>query len=550
MTLTLMKEDNISFIINETMTFVLQFFISFLFFQVSLLAQDSTFFDINPPEGFESLLEPQQTIADIFFGGDFIGTAPVTFTAEWLVFDSLEELMQLLPPIKNREGVQTTLGNKLPIHAHLLCERQGQENCGYVDPQIVGIIFDQNRLKVELFFAPDILEKKSAGSPEFFESSQKSLSGILTLQGTVQEVVQSGPTGYTLNGSTVISQGASRLRALTRYSNSTDDPFYTDEVVLETDQKRWRYSLGLLNSQVHPLIPQQELLGFRSATTLDTRKNPDQRIGSEVSLFLQRRSYVSILRGKYLLATFFLPAGHHSLDTSGFPQGSYEILIKINEVGGGQREERRYYSKSQNIPPRQEPQFFLEVGRLQDTANFQNKLVFTPHYISSLSGNFRLTDNLSFQQGWMWGRGRHYFFDSLFLLLKNQQLTLGGLFSGHGDLGVNLAHYLEFGPFYTSLGFSKIQPHIKYQKRRDVGVIVAEEDSFTSTNVGVGLGLSWISLTLRSQYYKNFQNVDTYSYGPRADIPLVRKNNFRLNFENEVTYYQWNRENLAESITI
>ena len=44
-------------------------------------------------------------------------------------------------------------------------------------------------------------------------------------------------------------------------------------------------------------------------------------------------------------------AGNNVLDTSGLPDGSYALVLRIHEAGGAVREERRFFVRNAQIAP-------------------------------------------------------------------------------------------------------------------------------------------------------------------------------------------------------
>ena len=135
-------------------------------------------------------------------------------------------------------------------------------------------------------------------------------------------------------------------------------------------EERWTAGLvtagGLFWAPGIDLTGQRKILGFGAATQFDTRIDRDQVFGNQLIIFLAQRSRVDILRDGRLLTSRSYEAGNQTLDTAGLPDGSYEVVLHIQEIGGRVREERRFFINNARIPPLGQPVYFGYAGMLVD----------------------------------------------------------------------------------------------------------------------------------------------------------------------------------------
>src|SRR5207247_1591607 len=141
-------------------------------------------------------------------------------------------------------------------------------------------------------------------------------------------------------------------------SYSSGVGFLVDNFVAEVDEPGTRYSGGLFWAPGIDLTGQRKILGVGVGTQFDTRVDRDQVFGNQLIVFLAQRSRVDILRDGRLLTSRSYEAGNQALDTAGLPDGSYEVVLRIQEFGGGAREERRFFIKNARIAPLDQPVYF------------------------------------------------------------------------------------------------------------------------------------------------------------------------------------------------
>ena len=107
-------------------------------------------------------------------------------------------------------------------------------------------------------------------------------------------------------------------------------------------------------------------MGAGVSSQLETRLDRDEIQGTPLVVFLSQRSRVDILREGRVVASSFHDAGNQQLDTSMLPEGAYQVVVRIQEAGGGRREENRFYTRSPRIASAGHDVAFAYTGLLSD----------------------------------------------------------------------------------------------------------------------------------------------------------------------------------------
>ena len=327
------------------------------------LASEAPKIQHSAPPDFENFEQERTLLLDFYFGGRVRGTTLVSLSPETISFLNVDEVVDLLPEVADQEAVIHALGGKaLATNAHLACSSINQSaNCGRLSPEMAGVIVDRDNFRVEIFLNPVLLEVKGGLNDRYLPPPDRGLSLINSIGGVV-----SGSSGgddiFGFQDQLVLASGDKRLRADFTYSDQFG--FGAERLVFEWDVPERRYSAGALWVPGNALLGRRKILGLGLETQVDTRIDKDSIIGSPVVVFLERRARVDLLREGRVLSSKIYEAGNQVIDTSNLPDGSYDILLRIEEAGGATREERRFFTKSRRIPVVGRDNFFIFGGLL------------------------------------------------------------------------------------------------------------------------------------------------------------------------------------------
>ncbi|OQS31374.1 hypothetical protein B0T39_24310 [Chromobacterium haemolyticum] len=87
-------------------------------------------------------------------------------------------------------------------------------------------------------------------------------------------------------------------------------------------------------------------------------------MASPLVVQLTQRAKVEAFRGDILLNTYYLDGGMHVLDTTLFPEGSYQIVLRIHDNGGGERHEIQSFTKNSMGLGYSDLAWFFQAGQV------------------------------------------------------------------------------------------------------------------------------------------------------------------------------------------
>lgn len=315
------------------------------------------------PPGFESLNEPQVTEIDLYYGDEFLTAVFARFTQTELSFINTDAITHLLRNISDPESVNLILQKPFNTNAGAICHSEFQTDCGKLNPETIDIIFDRASLRADLFINPELL---LAGEPlqnRFLPESSADFS-LFTDNAFLFSGVDEEQTTYNFVNTTRIALAESRL---VMRSNVTDTQGLSVDTLAwqkEFEGKDYQFGLFRSDSNNFRFMGSEQFIGASMASSVLTRIDLDQSLGTEIELFFGSRSRIEILRDGRLLASGYYDVGNQIIDTSMLPPGSYEIEINITDSTGALSTERRFFSKTSKLPPEDQAIYFLQAGTL------------------------------------------------------------------------------------------------------------------------------------------------------------------------------------------
>ncbi|MCW9000641.1 MAG: TcfC E-set like domain-containing protein, partial [Kangiellaceae bacterium] len=313
------------------------------------------------PEGFDDLLEEQLALVDIYYQGSLVNSVMARYTPDSLSFESPEELVNNLPNIANPGILISQLTLPQDTNPSLVCFYPEQANCGVLNPAIAAIIFDESNMRVDLFVNPQLLSKSILNVDKYLPPSTSGTSMINSFSfvaagGDEREEV------YTAQLSTIV--GFDNYRVVSNIESDNENGGRLDQLSLIYEYRDLAYQVGTFRSLTQPggFYQQRDFVGFRINTSLASRTDLEQVSGSRVFVFLNERSQVEVYKDGQLIDSQIYQAGNVELDTREFPQGAYNVELRITGDSGRERSETHFYSKSFLLPPKNETIYFAELG--------------------------------------------------------------------------------------------------------------------------------------------------------------------------------------------
>lgn len=490
----------------------------------------------GPPPGFEDLEQPRELLVDVYFGGARVGEARIIAKPGTVTFREPAQVIALVPNIRSSPALDRLLESQLPSNSGLACSQSNSNRCGALSPGIAGIIFDEDRFRIDLFVNPDFLEPTN-GEREVYLASPTAPASLTSSAGLALSGSGAGSPTYNFQNRTIIGFRNARLRSDS--SLASDFGFVFDDLVAEVDTDRHRFSGGLFWAPGLDLTGRRRIVGLGFGTQFDTRSDRDSLSGTPLVVFLSQPARIEILIDGRLVASGAYQAGNNILDTSSLPSGSYPLVLRIREPGGATREERRFFVKYAQVAPMGEPVYYGYAGLLANTR--RNRPVSLSKSIFYQVGTARrLSESFALDAALLGTQDKAIGEAGAWLLTRHARVRAAGLVSSAGDRGVLLqlgsagGGSLNFNfdlrriwsgdgkaliplPSYVD-NFGSIPP---------TGAQVAN-GSYTqaSGSISYSFGAGYVSLT--GSYRRDKGTPADYSIGPSLTWPIVNRNGMQL----------------------
>ncbi|MGI1678247.1 MAG: TcfC E-set like domain-containing protein [Cellvibrionaceae bacterium] len=514
------------------------------------------------PPGFESLSEPQTTIVDIYFGDEYLISQLATYTADEITLSNSNVIIAKIPTILDTESVQGILDSPLPTNVELACFYEGQNNCGNYTPRITGVIFNENSFRVDLFINSDYLSVRTAGHRKYIPASDGDWSLLQNLSAAYAGSTSSRPNNSSVNLSTPVNSDPNiesnnnnysinshstlafkenrfQLLANLRDNGDNESENNIDTAVFRRDWQGLEYQVGYFrgNSSSFQFMGDNPIRGLRFASSLDTREDLRQTSGNELQVFLTSRSEVLIFKDDRLISSRFYDAGNQILDTRQLPGGAYDVQIKIIGAGGVTSEETRFYIKSNQLPPIDQPLYFIEAGEIlnsEDTsglANASGKRLIRGGYhyrfldqIGAMAGISHTSGSLSSSDNLLTDNEKNISLTELEFgvthLGKYHDLSIGGFAGNENRHGARFNLRTRFSGLFFNANYRRV-----WNDNFDPSATLFENDllSEPSTQASVSFTslLPFGRVELNGRLNRRFDNtIETYT--ARFDFPRLR----------------------------
>jgi hypothetical protein len=491
------------------------------------------------PPGFDELARQRESLVDIYFGGRKVGEALVTTKPGSLQFKSPTDVLAQIPEIIPSPDVSSALAGALPTNNDAVCRKANAESCGTLSPDVVGIIYDEDHFRVDVFVNPKFL-KVIKQNPQAYlpvPSAPLSLTSSvgLALSGAIGD-----ESRYNLQNRTVIGFRNARIRI--NSSLASDIGLVVDDLVGEVDRRDRRYSAGLFWAPGSEFTGQRRIIGAGVGTQFDTLADQESLHGTPLILFLPEAARIELLVDGRLMSSRAYPAGNVDVDTAGLPDGSYSVVLRIHQSNGGVREERRFFVKNAHAPPVGHPIFYAYAGVLANTRRHQPISPSSTLYYQA-GGAWRLTNNFALDVGAMGTQHKAIAQAGAWLMFGQARFRIAGLASTAGDAGALIqASSGGHGPLSISFDLRRIwskdgQPLIPLPIHIDTfgvtpptGVQLAT-GSYTQATGSVGLRLGSGYVGLIGSYRKDRSLPADYTIGPSVNWPVITRRQVQLVLE-------------------
>jgi len=489
---------------------------------------NSSGFKSTAPEGFETLAAERDVVLDAYYGGRKLGEIQARISPGIIRFHDPAALAGLVPDVARKAELAAFLGTALSANASLACGLARPESCGLLPPGHYGVIVDEERFRVDLFVNPELLIKPDPSAAQYLAPPEDEPS-LVSLFGLTASGSSRGGETLHLQNRSIASLGATRIRSDSSVSSDTGLTF--DNLTLEADRGDWRYMGGLFWAPGSELIGRRKIAGFGITTQLDTRQNKEALLGTPVSIFLQQPAKIDLLVDGRIVSSRIYPAGNRLIDTASLPNGSYDLIVRIQEDGRPARQEQRFFSKGSAMAPEGRPLLAAFAGLLPSSNHGLSLDGDTFFYEASAA--YRLSPALGIDAAVLGTQHKALFEGGAVYHLSWAQVRVAALLSSDADYGAVL-RLSSVGPSPFSFSFD-----LRKVVSRDGSALLpltlskgtfseepqsgfADRGSYTQALSILGYRLGQANLRLTGLYRRNGSEKANYSVGAAIDLPVVR----------------------------
>ena len=486
-------------------------------------------FSAASPAGFEDLSGERQLVVDAFFGGRKLGQVLATVSPGRLRFEDPVGLAKLLPELVSADAAILALTDPLATNSPLVCRRTSPTGCGELAPETVGIIFDEDRFRVDIFLGPAMLSRPTIGATRYLEEPEPSPAMISRFGATVSGSNR-GKRSLHVQNRSIGSLGAFRILSDSSFATGAGMSF--DNLTAQLDTRDRRYLGGVLWIPGSELAGRRKILGFGAMTQLDTRIDRTTIAATPLSIFLQQPARVDVLVDGKIVSSRIYTAGHRLIDTAPLPGGSYDVELRIQEDGRPARSEQRFFSRGSALAPAGLPQLSAFAGFLQTSPTTVS--VGPGSFFYQATAAYRLNSQFGVDGTLLGSSDRALLEAGATWVTRFASVRALGLTSSKGDVGAAL-RASSYGRSSLSVSFD-----LRGVKSRDGKPLlpVSESGQTFSDHLAQGLGsrgtylqgvavvdyrFKQAALRLSGLYRRNSSERSTYNVAASFEVPLVRQ---------------------------
>ena len=488
----------------------------------------------SAPEGFEALVGERELVLDAYYGGRKLGPVQVKLSPGQVRVNDPEGLAGLIPDVARKAELPRFLSGALPANVALACGRSKNEGCGFLAAGHYGVIVDEERFRLDIFVSPGLLVRPDPKASQFLPAPEKE-PALVSLFGLTASGSSRGGETLHLQNRSIASLGAMRLRSDS--SVSTDTGLTFDNLTLEADRGDWRYAGGLFWAPGGDLIGRRKIMGVGVSTQLDTRQNKEALLGTPVSIFLQQPAKVDLIVDGSIVSSRIYPAGNRLVDTTALPDGSYNLVVRIQEDSRPPRQEQRFFSKGSVMAPEGRPLYSLFAGLLPSSS--RGLSLGSDTFFYEASAAYRLSTALGFDAVILGTQDKVIFQGGAIHHLPWAQIRLAGLVSSSADYGgVIRVSSMGKGPFSFSFDLRKVVSNDggpllpvtvsrgTFSEEPETGF--GDQGSYTQALSILGYRFGQANVRLTGLYRRSGSEKANYSIGAAIDLPVVRTSRFDI----------------------
>ena len=292
------------------------------------------------PAGFEALIDQQFFDVDIVIANKIIGSGQ--FIAENNTLRFLNVIFRKHP---FKESIVGWLKSKLTsgiAHDGIICnDAENRQTTCIKGNKVLQAFFSPEMLTVSLDVDPSLLASSGGATNYFFPLSPVSDTSAV-IDYTLRQSFSMTSDHHWLNLGGTVSQGEQYVRLSTYnaydknkrrteyYGQLADCFFHSDKQGEQLSfglQQQWDFYNSLVGNGF--FLPTEDVVAFSWGTSNKTDQVTVKSTVFPIKIFMPEVGRVEIYRDQRLIGTENLSSGLNRLNTSSWPQGVYEVSVKI-----------------------------------------------------------------------------------------------------------------------------------------------------------------------------------------------------------------------------
>ncbi len=315
--------------------------------------------ETEAPPGFESLTAPLETFFDIFYLGRRLGSFRAVLKDGTFRLINPEQVVAALEGQVSEEAATKLLSAPLSLNEEYRCVTGQTSNCGILPRGQEGVIVNPERFSAELFFSPanvivNQVDNFTLGPAETGPSLIQTVNFAAAKTDGPNSSIRFGATF-----DTAASIGQTALLARTIVDDEQGA-----QLLEGTVQHVWNNRIGragLFEDLSTKLLTSYRMVGAEFASFYP-RKAYEASISTPIQIVLPREADVELRRRGVLISVRHYQAGLQVIDTSGLPEGSYQLGITARADGAIILQEERAFTRARGLPLKGKTEFSLRAG--------------------------------------------------------------------------------------------------------------------------------------------------------------------------------------------
>ncbi len=322
------------------------------------------YYNTGIPAGFEAWFEARKVALDVFYGGRYLLTTLAEHTGSKITLLHPEEVAEQIPGVLNSTNMAELLRSPMLTNSDKVCEEPNQALCGRLEPDTVALIFDETRIRADLFIHRELLAEVAEADPRYLPDGDKQRPTLVQNLNALYTGDDAGEERYSLFGRT--RAGNNGNYAFSDWVSTSDQDISVDQLGYRHDLRDHLITVGLFETNLDMLrgMNRDLLLGAGVEKSMMRRTDLQSIISTPIDLFLPTRGRVDIFRDGRLVASGFYEAGNQRIDTSRLPAGAYLIEIVTTDAAGNISADEQLFVKSTLLAPPGESIWFAEAGKV------------------------------------------------------------------------------------------------------------------------------------------------------------------------------------------